>query len=150
MKVYISYHSADKKYKKKLEKLLDKLKLEHYSIPEEYLDSASLPSSVIDNIDKCSVAVCLIGRETYCSSHVSCELNEAIRKKMGIMGIILESRKDNKNHIDKETFPEAIIENCTKEVPYAVLIQYATMEEEFLSAFFQAKSNRHLQLEFKQ
>ena len=146
MKVFISYHLADKKHKNKIEEILIENNIDYYSVPEDMdvngLSHQAISEMIISNMDDCDVTFCIIGNETYSRPHVDHELKATLKGgpgiRKGLIGIMLETREDNKNHIDFNTFPGRIADNMTDDFDYALLIQRASLNYEINSALEEA------------
>ena len=145
-KIFISYHRADTKYRKKLESILDEKRIEYYAVPENtQFDGQShqyIKDQIISCMSNCSIVLCLIGQETYSRPHVDWEIHAALKggveKRKGLIAVMLEVRGDSKNDIDYATFPNRIQDN----EEYAVIEQFASLSERIYSAIEIAECNR--------
>jgi len=150
MKVFISYHRGDSKYKKQIERMLDKISIKYYSIPINYYfdgkNHEHIADILRDEIKLCSVTICIIGKETYTRPHVDHELyntlNGGICKRKGLVGVMLENRGDNINNINLFTFPNRIQDNSTEKIPYVVLTQMASISNKLIDVISEAESKR--------
>lgn len=142
MKVFISYHRADSLYKDKIVQILQSNHIEYYCVPEDYVFNGlyhqTIAQIIIDNMSDCDVTICIIGRETYMRPHVDHEIKATLRgnseTRRGLVGIMLENRKDSKSGINFSTFPNRIQDN----LQYTVLIQMASANSEIVSAVNEA------------
>lgn len=145
-KIFISYHRADTKYRKKLESILDEEGIEYYSVPENAQFNGQshqyIKDQIISCMSDCSIVICLIGQETYSRPHVDWEIHAALKggvgKRKGLIAVMLEVRGDSKNDIDYETFPNRIQDN----EEYAVIEQFASLSERLYYAIKVAENNR--------
>lgn len=145
-KIFISYHRADTKYRKKLESILDEEEIEYYAVPENKQFNGQnhqyIKDQIISCMSDCSIVICLIGQETYSRPHVDWEIHAAlrggVRKRKGLIAVMLEVRGDSKNDIDYETFPNRIQDN----EEYAVIEQFASLSERLYYAIEIAENNR--------
>lgn len=145
MKVFISYHRADEKYRKGIEKMLKKFEIPYYAVPKNLnfdgKNHQHIKDTIIQNMRKCDVALCIVGKETYSRPHVDWELYEALKgdmkRRKGILAVMLEKRLDNKNNIDYETFPNRLKDN----EDYVVLEQYCSLTDTLCKALQQAFGN---------
>lgn len=145
-KIFISYHRADTKYRKKLESILDEEEIEYYAVPENTQFNGQshqyIKDQIISCMSDCSIVICLIGQETYSRPHVDWEIHAALKgcvgKRKGLIAVMLEVRGDSKNEIDYETFPNRIQDN----EEYAVIEQFASLSERLSYAIEVAENNR--------
>lgn len=150
MKVFISYHREDIKYKEQLEKMLDNIDVKYYSIPSDFFFNGTnhehIAKILSDEIKMCSITICIIGKKTYSRPHVDHELYNTLRggicTRKGLIGIMLENRGDNKNSINYSTFPNRIQDNYTASIPYVVLTQWASINDELHNAILEAQGKR--------
>lgn len=146
MKVFISYHLADTKYVKKIKNKLKMLSIDYYSVPENAdftgQHNEEISKQILQNMDSCQVLLCIIGRETYTRPHVDYEINQALKggvgKRLGIIGVLIESRKDSIFNIDLATFPPRLSDN----MKYVILVQNATLSSRINDCINQAIDNR--------
>jgi len=146
MKIFISYHLADSKYRFELENILKERNIDYYAVPENADFSnwhhQHISQVIIEELKKCDVTLCIIGKVTYSRPHVDHEIHATLEGKIcdrrGIVGIMLENRCDNKNNIDFSTFPNRIQDN----LKYTVLEQWATITKRIVFAIDLASSNR--------
>ena len=119
MKIFISYHRKDSYYRHKLENILTSKNIEYYAVPEDAdftgKKHESICHFICNRLKECDVLLCLIGEETYKRPHVDREIHTALKgrpgKRLGIIGILLPTRKDSLNYIDLNTFPTKLWEN---------------------------------------
>ncbi len=145
MKVFISYHRADSSYREKLENILISKDIDYYVVPEE----ANFDGQAHEKIDRfltnkmksCDVVICLIGKDTYTRPHVDHEIHAAlkggIKKRKGIVAVMLETRDDRINNIDPNTFPTKIQQNKD----FVVLTQFASLHNNFSKLINKAYEN---------
>ncbi len=142
MKVFISYHRADKKFKDQLITALQQNNIDYYCVPEDYsfdgMKHPHIAQIIIENMNDCQVTVCIIGKETYTRPHVDHELKATLKgdieTRRGLVGVMLENRGDSKNKINYDTFPNRIQDN----EDYTVLIQNASLSQEIALAVQEA------------
>lgn len=145
MKVFISYHREDEKYRDKIEQILKENEISYYAVPKNSNFDGKNHQHIKDLINqymqKCDVVLCIVGKETYSRPHVDWELHEALKgdtkRRKGILAVMLEKRLDNKNDIDYETFPNRLEDN----VDYIVLEQYCSLTDMLCNALQQALVN---------
>lgn len=145
MKVFISYHRADTKFKKKIVKILNDAGISNYCVPDNANFDGWSHDAIADYIRKellkCDIFLCLIGRYTYSRPHVDYEIHEALKgtveKRKGIVAVMLENRMDSKNAINFETFPVKLAQN----LEYIVLEQFASIKENIVKALNLAYKN---------
>lgn len=119
MKVFISYHLLDRKYRIKTENILKHYNIDYYVVPEN-IDFNGKSHQFIEDflckeIKKCDILLCLIGKETYSRPHVDRELHTALKgditERLGIIGVHLDTRTDSLDTIDLNTFPKKLWDN---------------------------------------
>lgn len=150
MKVFISYHREDNKYKEQLEKMLGEIDIKYFSVPTDYFfegkNHEHIAQILRDEIKMCSVTICIIGKETYSRPHVDHELYNTLKggicKRKGLVGVMLENRGDNINNIDYSSFPNRIQDNITEEIPYVVLAQWASVRTKLQEVISKANRKR--------
>lgn len=153
MKVFISYHRSDTKYRHKIENILKDAEINYYAVPEEIIfDGKShqyIKDIILQGMKDCDILLCIIGKETYARPHVDWELHEALKGDMktrkGILAVMLENRGDSKNNIDYETFPNRLQDN----EDYIVIEQYASLHNRLIKALNNAlykSSDRSVQV----
>lgn len=146
MKIFISYHRADTKYREKLESILKEEEIEYYAVPENAdfngQSHQNIKDQIISHMKDCKIVLCLIGQETYSRPHVDWEIHAAlsggVRERKGLIGVMLETRDDSKNNIDYATFPNRIQDN----EEYAVIEQFASLSVRIHYAIEKAEDNR--------
>jgi len=135
MKVFISYHRSDSKQKNILVNFLIKKRINYYVVDEMFsfngLYHQEIASIVVSNMEDCDVTICLIGKETYSRPHIEHELKATLKGepgvRKGLVGLLLESREDTINALDKQTLPDRIRENLDNN--YVVLGQFASFRD---------------------
>ena len=131
MKVFISYHRKDTKYRNRIIDILKANNIDFYCVPEETDFSGwthqKITEFIYSELKKCDIVLCIIGEETYSRPHVDMEIHAAlkgnIRDRKGIIAVMPEKRKDNKYNIDYDTFPTKLSQNAQ----YVVLEQFASL-----------------------
>lgn len=119
MRVFISYHRADTRYRKKLENILIDKRIEYYAVPEDADFNGKKPETIraflCAKLKKCDVLICLIGKETYRRPHVDREIHTALKGepgvRLGIIGVHLPTRRDSLSAVDLNTFPKKLFDN---------------------------------------
>ena len=119
MKVFVSYHRADTRYRKKLENILINNRIEYYAVPEDAdfngKKAETIRAFLCAKLKKCDVLICLIGRETYRRPHVDREIHTALKGapgvRLGIIGVHLPTRGDSLASVDLDTFPKKLFDN---------------------------------------
>lgn len=142
MKVFISYHRADTKQRELLEEILDENDIDCYAVPQNMnlsgLNHQIIKDRILSKMSDCDAVICLVGTETYTRGHVDWELHEALKGgagyRKGIVAVLLETREDNKNDIDYETFPARLTDN----EDYIVIEQFASFHQRVLEAIDEA------------
>lgn len=145
MKVFISYHRADEKYRDEIEQMLKDNGIPYYAVPKDSnfneKNHQHIKDLIVQNMQKCNVVLCIVGKETYSRPHVDWELHEALKGdtkcRKGILAVMLEKRLDNKNNIDFGTFPNRLEDNKD----FIVLEQYASLTYMLCNALQQALGN---------
>lgn len=145
MKVFISYHRADEKYRKNVEEILHKFNIHYYAVPNNVdFDGKNhhhIKDLINENMEDCDVLLCIVGEETYSRPHVDWELHEALKggeNRKGILAVMLEKRKDSKNNINYNTFPNRLEDNEN----YIIIEQYASLHDKIVDALNAAIKNR--------
>lgn len=152
MKVFLSYHRADEKYRNKIEEMLKKNKIQYYAVSQNVNFDGKNHQHIKDIINKhmedCDVVICIVGRDTYSRPHVDWELHEALKGdyhyRKGIVAVMLETRDDRKNNIDFATFPNRLQEN----IGYIVIEQFCSFGQRIVCALNEATDrsrDRHFQ-----
>lgn len=142
MKVFISYHRADTKYRHKVENILRNAGIRRYAVPEDADFNGKYHQHIKDTILKgmndCDVLLCIVGKETYSRPHVDWELHEALKggidTRRGILAVMLEKRGDSKNAIDYATFPNRLQDN----EDYIVIEQFASLQDRIVESLNEA------------
>ena len=119
MKVFISYHLIDRKYRRKTENILNHYSIDYYVVPEDIdfngKSHESIKDFLCEEIRKCDVLLCLIGNDTYSRPHVDREIHTALKgginERLGIIGVHLDSRNDSLDKLDLKTFPIKLWKN---------------------------------------
>ena len=130
-KIFISYHRADMKYKNRIVTILREHGYPYYCVDENKnfngLSHQDIANKICSMMHDCDVLLCIVGKETYARPHVDWEIHTALKgninTRKGIVAVMLETRTDNKNDIDLDTFTTKLQEN----INYIVLEQYATI-----------------------
>lgn len=150
MKVFISYHRADTKYKNNITNFLKEENIDFYVVRENYNFDGKyhqdIAQKIIKKMNDCDVTICIIGKETYSRPHIDHELKATLKgsrsQRRGLVGVMLETREDNINSIDRNTFPKRILDNYQESNKYCVLIQYASFRNQLRNALDKANKNR--------
>lgn len=146
IKIFISYHRVDTKYRKQLEAILTEAGIKYFAVPENMDFDGKTHQEIKDKINACmqdcTTLLCLVGKETYTRPHVDWEIHESLKggveKRKGLIAVMLESRGDSKNDIDYDTFPNRIEDN----EDYAVIEQFASLSIRLNYAINQSEKNR--------
>lgn len=146
MKVFISYHRADSHYEEIVEGILKENSINYYAVPKnasfDGLNHNHIKDIINTKMHDCDVLLCIVGEETYSRPHVDWELHEALKGNVGVrtglLAVMLETRGDNKNDINYDTFPNRIQDN----EDYAVYEQFASLHSRIVPALEQAIVNR--------
>lgn len=133
MKVFISYHRADTKYRKKLETILKAHQIEYYAVPENADFNGKSNETIRDftcrHVKKCQVLLCLIGKETYSRPHVDREIHTALRgivgQRLGIIAVHLPSRSDSLSQLELSTISPKLWDNKN----YVVWAYWSEMDQ---------------------
>lgn len=142
MRVFISYHRADQKYRTAIENLLRQNNISYYAVPEnanfDGMNHQHIKDIINSKMYNCDVLLCIVGKETYSRPHVDWELHEALKgdinNRRGVLAVLLENRGDNKNDIDYSTFPNRLQDN----EDYIVIEQYCSLYEKIVDALDEA------------
>ena len=119
MKIFISYHRADTKYRYEIEEILKTHKINYFAVPED-ADFNGKSNEIIrrytcNKVKQCDVLICLVGRETYSRPHVDREIHEALKgdvgSRLGIIAIFLPTRKDSLKNAEFNTISQKLIDN---------------------------------------
>lgn len=144
MKVFISFHRKDIKYRNGIIKILNEKGISYYHVPDDKdFDGCSHQeiSRYIKNKMKSCDFLCIVGTDTYKRPHVDNEIHEALKgdinTRRGIVIVLLEERKDSKNNINEETFPVKLMQNRD----YIIIEQYASISDRLVCALNKAKEN---------
>lgn len=146
MKIFISYHRADTKYRKKLELILSNAGIKYYAVPESADFNGQshqyIKDQIVSHMKDCDIVICLVGQETYSRPHIDWEIHAAlcggVKNRKGLIAVMLENRGDSKNNIDYDTFPNRIEDNES----YSVFEQFASLSERLNYALETAEANR--------
>lgn len=119
MKVFISYHRADTKYRHGVEEILKKHKINYFAVPEDAdfngKNSETIRRYTCNKVRQCDILICLIGRETYSRPHVDREIHEALKgnigERLGIVAVFLPTRKDTLKQPCYNTISKKLIDN---------------------------------------
>lgn len=147
MKVFISYHRADTKYRHKLENILNNAGIEYYAVPEKTnfngKKAETIKTFICNRLKECNVMICLIGKETYKRPHVDREIHTALKGepgvRLGIIGVMLNNRGDSLKNINLRTFPAKLWDNKD----YVVWTEYKDLNSNITKLVQQAKKNSY-------
>lgn len=147
MKLFISYHLADTKYVRRLKKLLDENSIDYYSVPENTdftgIHNEEISKIILSKMKSCHILLCVVGLETYKRPHVDYELHQALKggvgKRLGIIGLMLETRDDSINNVDLNTFPNRLEDN----LDYIALTQNASFSHKLIDIINEANDKRN-------
>ena len=145
MKVFISYHRADTKYRHKVENILNNAGIDYYAVPEDAdfngKRAETIKTYICNRLKECDVMICLIGKETYKRPHVDREIHTALKGKpgerLGIICVLLDNRGDSLSNINLSTFPAKLWDNKN----YVVWTEYKDLNKNVNELVKQAKSN---------
>lgn len=138
--VFISYHNDDMAYKDEFVRMLGD-DIVDKSVHDEDIDDTGLKTSTIrriirdDHIADASVAVVLIGPETWRRKHVDWEIGSSIRKtkknsRCGLLGILLPNHPDyHKPTYASGNIPPRLADNCVGEDPYAKIYRWEDLNK---------------------
>ena len=152
MRVFISYHRADSKYRYKVENILSSIGIDYYAVPEDAdfngKKAETIKTFICNRLKKCDVMICLVGDKTYSRPHVDREIHTALKGvpgvRLGIVAVHLPSRTDNLNTVDRNTYPKKLLDNKN----YIVWCNYSELNrdvEELINKAYQNSLNRKLQ-----
>ena len=139
-KTFISFHEKDKRYRDLLVRMLDGNVVDK-SVHDEDIDDTGLKTSTVrriirdDHIADASVAVVLIGPETWRRKHVDWEIGSSIRKtkknsRCGLLGILLPNHPDyHKPTYASGNIPPRLADNCVGEDPYAKIYRWEDLNK---------------------
>lgn len=145
MKVFISYHRKDSYYRYKVENILKNVGIEYYAVPEDAdfngKKAETIKTFLCNQLKKCDVLLCLIGDETYSRPHVDREIHTALKgsvgERLGIVAVLLNTRRDQIANIEKRTFPKKIMDNKN----YVVFTAYNDLNNNLLDLLSKALDN---------
>ena len=146
MKVFISFHRTDTKYKNKIINILKENNIQYFCVSDkENFDGWShqkIANHICEKMNDCDVLLCLVGKKTYSRPHVDYEIHFALKgglqSRKGILVVMLENRLDNKNNIDYSTFPTRLKDNMN----YIVIEQFASIQDKLLEALNKSMENK--------
>lgn len=145
MKIFISYHRKDTKYRIKLEKILKENNIDYYAVPEnadyDGMNHDTIRQTINRHMVAVDVVICIVGKETYTRPHVSHELNAALSggvgKRKGVIALILENRMDPKDKIDWQTVDARI----SKNQKYVIIEKFGSFHSRVVSLIELAYQN---------
>ncbi len=145
-KIFISYHRADRKYKETIVEILKQYGYRYFCVDENESFNGWNHQHIADHIcskmKDCDILLCIVGKDTYTRPHVDCEIHTALKggveNRKGIVAVMIENRRDNKNNVDLDTFPTKLQENHD----YIVLEQYASIGDRIEQAIDLAIENK--------
>lgn len=139
-KTFISFHEKDKHYRDLLVRMLDDNVVDK-SVHDEDIDDTGLKTSTVrqkirdDFIADASVALVLIGPNTWRRKHVDWEIGSSIRKtkknsRCGLLGILLPNHPDyHKPTYASGNIPPRLADNCRGEGPYAKIYRWEDLNK---------------------
>lgn len=147
MRVFISYHREDTKYKNRIIKIFKKNLIKYYCVPDDQNFDGWAHEKIADyirsSLKECDILLCIVGRNTYQRPHVDNEIHFALKGdvgiRKGIVAVMLENRQDSKNKINIETFPVKLRQN----IEYVILEQFASLDNNLISDLKKAETNRN-------
>lgn len=145
MKVFISYHRKDTKYRLKLQKILKENNVNYYAVPEnanfDGMNHDTIRQTINRHMVDVDVVICIVGKETYSRPHVSHELNaalsEGVGKRKGVIALILENRIDAKDNIDWKTVDARISKNQN----YVIIEKFGSFHSRVIKIIKKALQN---------
>lgn len=145
MKIFISYHLRDQKFREKTENILKHYKIDYYVVPKDINFNGRahdyIRSCIFNEMKSCNVLLCLVGRETYSRPHIDREIHEALKgeagERLGIIGVLLSSRQDSFDSVDLNTFPKKLWDNRE----YVVWTTWENLNSNLLSLLDKAIEN---------
>ena len=151
MRVFISYHRADSKYRHKVENILSSIGLDYYAVPEDAdfngKKAETIKTFICNRLKECDVMICLVGDKTYSRPHVDREIHTALKGeagvRLGIVAVHLPSRTDSLNSIDRNTYPKKLLDNKN----YVVWCDYFDLNnniEDLINTAYRNSRNRNL------
>ncbi len=152
MKVFISYHRTNTKYRRKTENILNQYDLEYYAVPEDTdfngKSQQYIEDYILRNMEDCDVLLCLIGEGTYTRPHVDREIHCALKgtcnTRKGIVAVYLPKLQDLPKDEKKKIAPVKIQQNKK----YVVWSNWRDLNEninELLEDAFANSKNKKLQ-----
>jgi len=151
-KVFISYHHKnDEYYRNKFEELFGDLfinKCVHQGDINPNLKTDYIKRLIReDYISDSSVVLVLLGTKTYCRKHVDWEIYAGLRKKAGLLGLILPTNEGyKKNEYNPNKIPPRLNDNL--ESKYSKIFLWTEdknkMKNRIESAFSNKKRKDHL------
>lgn len=152
MRVFISYHRADYKYRHEVENILSNAGIGFYAVPEDAdfngKKAETIKTFICNKLKKCDVMICLVGNKTYSRPHVDREIHTALKGavgvRIGIVAVHLPCRNDSLKSIDKTTYPKKLLDNKN----YVVFCDYFELNnkiEDLINLAYQNSIDRRLQ-----
>ena len=150
MKVFISYHRADRRYRIKAENILRNVGVEYYAVPEDVnfngWSAQEINRFICSEHQECDVLLCLIGQETYRRPHVDREIHTALKGdpgvRLGIVGVLLSTRGDSLDRPNNATIPAKLRDNSN----YVVWTEYNDLNSNICclieEAYIRSRNNR--------
>lgn len=145
MKVFISYHRADRRYRIKAENILRNVGVEYYAVPEDVnfngWSAQEINRFICRELQECDVLLCLIGQETYRRPHVDREIHTALKGdpgvRLGIVGVLLSTRGDSLDSPNNATIPAKLRDNSN----YVVWTEYNDLNSNIRDLIDEAYEN---------
>ena len=133
--VFISYHDADREYKRRFIQMMGD-SIADMSVDQDDIDDTNLVTETIRqeirdrHIRQATVTVVLIGPCTWQRMHVDWEIHSSIRStdynsRCGLLGILLPSHPEYRSdEYNERLIPARLADNADGDDPYALLYDW--------------------------
>ena len=134
-KVFVSFHEHDIDYKESFVQMMGKRIIDR-SVDTGNIDDLNLKTTTVrqkirdEYIRDATVAIVLIGPQTWQRKHVDWEIGSSIRKtkanpRCGLLGIILPNHPDyRKKAYNPHRIPPRLADNSEGDDPYALIYEW--------------------------
>ena len=145
MKVFISYHRADTKFRHKVENILHSAGIDYYAVPEDAdfngKKAETIKNYICNRLKCCNILLCLVGEDTYKRPHVDREIHTALKgvvgTRLGIIAVLLPTRDDSVINKNESTISVKLRQNKD----YVVWCDYKDLNSNIANLLDKAESN---------
>ena len=128
-----------------MENVLINAEIDYYAVPEDAdfngKKAETIKTYICNRLKQCDVLLCLIGEDTYKRPHIDREIHTALKGavgvRLGVVSVVLPTRGDSINRIDKSTLPIKIWQNKD----YVVWCDYEDLNFNIIDLLDKAESN---------